>query len=73
MGPDQVIVASAGAALNGKLPTITYECGPLEQASIRDQVADILEGHSARFRGSRKTLTGIASLRQDTRPPELVL
>jgi ABC-type cobalamin/Fe3+-siderophores transport system ATPase subunit len=46
---DQVIVASAGAALDGKLPTITYELGPLEQASIRDKVADILEGTRRAF------------------------
>ena len=46
---DQVIVASAGAALNGQLPTITYECGPLERASIRDKVADILEGTKRAF------------------------
>lgn len=46
---DQVIVASAGAALSGQLPTITYECGPLEQASIRDKVADILEGTKRAF------------------------
>lgn len=46
---DQVIVASAGAGLNGQLPTITYECGPLEHAPIRDKVADILEGTRRAF------------------------
>ena len=41
---DQVIVATCGPHTSGKLPTISYQSGGLEDQGIRKHVCDILEG-----------------------------
>jgi len=46
---DQVIVASCQPAEQGKLPSIGYDTGSLENPSIRAAVCDILEGGERAF------------------------
>ncbi|WP_343699622.1 TrlF family AAA-like ATPase [Caulobacter sp.] len=46
---DQIIVAHAGPHARGQLPEITYRSGGLENAAIRKDVCDILEGGEAAF------------------------
>jgi hypothetical protein len=46
---DQVIVASSKPADPGKLPEISYECGSIENPSIRQKVCEILEGGKRAF------------------------
>jgi len=53
---DQVIVASCTKSGSGSPPEFRYECGGLENASIRAQVCDILEGGEAAFRARAKRL-----------------
>jgi len=53
---DQVIVASCGPHRPGQLPEISYECGGLENPSIRRKVCDILEGGEAAFKERAKRL-----------------
>lgn len=53
---DQVIVAKCGPHRPGELPSITYECGSLENARIRQHVCDILEGGERAFRERAKRL-----------------
>ena len=50
---DQVIVATCGPHRPGELPEISYESGGLENADIRRQVCEILEGGEAAFRRAR--------------------
>jgi hypothetical protein len=53
---DQVIVASAGPHPAGGLPNITYVAGGLEDAIIREQVCEILEGGEDAFRERARRL-----------------
>jgi energy-coupling factor transporter ATP-binding protein EcfA2 len=53
---DQVIVATCGPHRSGELPEITYQSGGLENADIRRQVCEILEGGEAAFRERAKRL-----------------
>lgn len=53
---DQVIVATAGEHTPGQLPNITYRSGGLENAEIRDQVCEILEGGARAFEARAKRL-----------------
>ena len=53
---DQVIVASCGPHNPGALPEISYESGSLEDARIRAQVCDILEGGEQAFRERARRL-----------------
>jgi hypothetical protein len=46
---DQVIVASSKPAEPGRLPEISYECGSIENPSIRQKVCEILEGGKRAF------------------------
>ncbi len=46
---DQVIVATAERNADAGLPTITYNCGSLEDPSIRTSVCEILEGGQQAF------------------------
>jgi ABC-type lipoprotein export system ATPase subunit len=46
---DQVIVASSVQASDGGLPSITYDCGSLENSRIRRSVCEILEGGERAF------------------------
>ena len=46
---DQVIVASAGAHVPGGLPNLSYLSGGLENATVRDEVCEILEGGKPAF------------------------
>lgn len=47
---DQVIVASCDALEEGKLPSLSYQAGGLENASIRKAVCEVLEGGSDAFK-----------------------
>lgn len=53
---DQVIVADASPSAGAGLPTFTYVAGGLENANIRKQVCDILEGGSDAFRARARRL-----------------
>lgn len=53
---DQVIVATATRPEAGRPPTIRYESGGLENATIRASVCEILEGGEAAFRERAKRL-----------------
>lgn len=53
---DQVIVATCGPHRAGELPEITYQCGGLENADIRRQVCEILEGGEAAFKERARRL-----------------
>lgn len=53
---DQIIVAHAGPHARGQLPEITYRSGGLENAAIRKDVCDILEGGEAAFRERARRL-----------------
>ncbi len=46
---DQVIVASSAPGSPGRLPTIRYESGSLENTKIRKSVCDVLEGGERAF------------------------
>nr|WP_284760356.1 AAA family ATPase [Agrobacterium sp. fls2-241-TYG-188a] len=46
---DQVIIAKVGPHVADGLPPITYTCGGLHEASIRQSVCDILEGGERAF------------------------
>lgn len=59
---DQVIIAKVGPHVAGGLPPITYTCGGLHEASIRQSVCDILEG------GERAFLERARRLRLRVRP-----
>lgn len=53
---DQVIVATCGAHVPGRLPAISYMSGGLETLEIRQAVCDILEGGEAAFRERARRL-----------------
>jgi len=53
---DQIIIASAGAHPTGGLPPITYVAGGLEDANIRKEVCNILEGGEDAFRERARRL-----------------
>lgn len=53
---DQVIMATAGQHLPGRLPEIKYESGGLERPFIRRKVCEILEGGEEAFRARAKRL-----------------
>lgn len=53
---DQVIVARSGGHHPGRLPTMSYESGGLEDPSIRKAVCSILEGGEHAFRERAKRL-----------------
>lgn len=53
---DQVIVASCSRTADGAPPTFTYRAGGLENAAIRSEVCEILEGGEAAFRQRAKRL-----------------
>lgn len=53
---DQIIVATAGTHTPGELPPITYTSGGLEDAEMRRQVCDILEGGEAAFKERARRL-----------------
>ncbi|MGV1832766.1 TrlF family AAA-like ATPase [Agrobacterium vitis] len=53
---DQIIVASAGTHSPGELPPITYISGGLEDADMRKQVCDILEGGEEAFKERARRL-----------------
>ena len=53
---DQIIVATAGTHVPGELPPITYVSGGLEEATVRRQVCDILEGGEAAFKERARRL-----------------
>lgn len=53
---DQIIVATAGAHSPGQLPPITYVSGGLEDADMRRQVCDILEGGEDAFKERARRL-----------------
>lgn len=46
---DQVIVASAGPHRSGQLPELAYLSGGLENAKVREEVCEILEGGKPAF------------------------
>jgi hypothetical protein len=47
---DQVLVARCEGSEEGRLPTLTYASGGLEDAEIRRQVCEVLEGGAEAFR-----------------------
>nr|WP_245467206.1 MULTISPECIES: hypothetical protein [unclassified Mesorhizobium] len=53
---DQIIVANAGTHTLGQLPPITYVSGGLEDADMRKQVCDILEGGEEAFKERARRL-----------------
>jgi energy-coupling factor transporter ATP-binding protein EcfA2 len=53
---DQVIIAKCGPHRPGYLPEISYQSGGLENAAIRTQVCEILEGGEAAFKERAKRL-----------------
>lgn len=53
---DQVIVAQAGPHAPGQLPPISYLCGGLESAHMRQAVCDILEGGDRAFQERARRL-----------------
>ena len=53
---DQVIIAEAGPHPHEALPPITYRSGGLENAEIRKEVCDVLEGGEAAFQERARRL-----------------
>jgi hypothetical protein len=53
---DQIIIAGAGSHPTGGLPPITYVAGGLEDANIRKEVCNILEGGEDAFRERARRL-----------------
>jgi energy-coupling factor transporter ATP-binding protein EcfA2 len=53
---DQIIVADASPSAGAGLPTFTYVAGGLEDAAIRKQVCDILEGGEIAFKERARRL-----------------
>ncbi|MER8458392.1 AAA family ATPase [Mesorhizobium sp. M1300] len=53
---DQIIVANAGPHGPGELPPITYVSGGMEDAYMRQQVCDILEGGEEAFKERARRL-----------------
>ncbi|MBA6418156.1 TrlF family AAA-like ATPase [Pseudomonas sp. 5Ae-yellow] len=53
---DQIIIAEAGPQPHGALPPITYLSGGLENAEIRKEVCEILEGGEAAFQERARRL-----------------
>jgi hypothetical protein len=53
---DQIIIASAGSHPAGGLPPITYVAGGLEDANIRKEVCNILEGGGTQSEPSSVTV-----------------
>ena len=53
---DQIIVATAGTHSPGELPLLTYVSNGLEDAEMRRQVCNILEGGEAAFKERAKRL-----------------
>jgi hypothetical protein len=53
---DQIIIADAGSHPTGGLPPITYVAGGLEDANIRKEVCNILEGGEDAFRERARRL-----------------
>ncbi|CUX04007.1 AAA family ATPase [Rhizobium pusense] len=53
---DQIIVANAGPHGPGELPPITYFSGGMEDADMRQQVCDILEGGEEAFKERARRL-----------------
>lgn len=53
---DQIIIAEAGPHPHEALPPITYRSGGLENAEIRKEVCDILEGGEAAFQERARRL-----------------
>lgn len=53
---DQVIIADASPSAGAGLPKFTYVAGGLENADIRKQVCDILEGGAAAFQARARRL-----------------
>jgi hypothetical protein len=53
---DQIIIAGAGSHPTGGLPPITYVAGGLEDANIRKEVCNILEGGEEAFRERARRL-----------------
>ena len=53
---DQIIIANAGSHTAGGLPAITYAAGGLEDANIRQEVCNILEGGEEAFRERARRL-----------------
>lgn len=53
---DQVIVASCGPLEAGKLPTLSYVAGGLENAQIRQAVCEVLEGGAEAFQQRARRL-----------------
>lgn len=53
---DQIIVADASPSAGSGLPTFTYVAGGLEDAGIRKQVCDILEGGETAFKERARRL-----------------
>ena len=53
---DQIIVATAGTHSPGELPLLTYVSNGREDAEMRRQVCNILEGGEAAFKERAKRL-----------------
>jgi hypothetical protein len=53
---DQVIVAHCGSLEEGKLPSLSYISGGLEDPDIRLAVCDVLEGGAEAFRQRARRL-----------------
>lgn len=53
---DQIIIATAGNHQPGGLPSISYQSGGLENATIREAVCEILEGGEKAFRERARRL-----------------
>jgi len=53
---DQIIIATAGSHPTGGLPSITYIAGGLEDANIRKEVCNILDGGEDAFRERARRL-----------------
>jgi len=51
-----VVVATCGPHRPGELPEITYQSGGLENAEMRKQVCEILEGGEAAFKDRARRL-----------------
>jgi predicted ATPase len=53
---DQVIVAHCESVEEGKLPTLSYQIGGLEDEAIRESVCVVLEGGAEAFRQRARRL-----------------
>ena len=53
---DQIIIAEAGTHGPGQMPSISYICGGLDEASIRERVCAILEGGENAFKSRARRL-----------------